>query len=144
MQDLGRALLDVCIVTIAIVSMAMVRTAAGREWPGEAQGAYDSLGPRRAASKRLTSPSLGLGLGQQGQQARCRVNIGFVGAPSAAAKAFERLPTLAAVTSSVGGAGQVPASRLRMSSRALFDLTGGAMNEGRPERMVHVAGCAFW
>ena len=58
-----------------------------------------------------------------------------MGAPSAAAKVFERLPTLAAVTSSVGGAGQVPASRLRMSSRALSDLTGSAMNEGRPERM---------
>ena len=36
----------------------------------------------------------------------------------------------------MGGAGQVPASRFWMSSRAFIDLTGCTMNEGRPERMA--------
>ena len=101
-------------------------------------GATHSAGSERAA----TDPELWLG--QQGQQGRGRVRTAFAGAPSAAAKAFERLPTLAAVTSSVGGAGQVPASRFWMSSRAFIDLTGCTMNDGRPERMAldEVAGCA--
>ena len=72
-----------------------------------------------------------------GVEALCRISAEHSLMSSAAAKAFERLPTLAAVTSSVGGAGQVPASRFWMSSRAFIDLTGCTMNEGRPERMAH-------
>ena len=52
----------------------------------------------------------------------CAQEVKRRGAPSAAAKAFERLSALAAVTSSPTGGGHVPASRFWMSASAFDDF----------------------